>query len=124
MKPVAQDKFLMEGNCFPACLASILECNLEQVPDFRDGQAKWFMDYQTWLREKYSLRMETYADAPRGLSIGTVKSPTMSGELHSVVCQDGQVVWDPLPPHTRHYDAFCDVFITIEPIVQPAAVEG
>lgn len=39
MKPVFQDKFGMlddadMGNCWPACLASMLECELNEVPHF------------------------------------------------------------------------------------------
>ena len=34
MKPVKQTKFGQGGNCFPAVLASLLEVELEDVPDF------------------------------------------------------------------------------------------
>lgn len=49
MKPVMQTTFHEHtGNCWAACLASILEIPLEEVPDLRgDGQ---FKNTETWLQ--------------------------------------------------------------------------
>jgi hypothetical protein len=37
-----------EGNCFPACIASILEIPLEQVPHFFEGSAGGFWTQEQW----------------------------------------------------------------------------
>lgn len=62
MKPVFQKIFDdRKGDCFAACLASLLEIPLEEVPNFRDLQEQpggkdmvWQAD--EWLREKHSKR--------------------------------------------------------------------
>lgn len=54
MKPVMQTKFGAEGNCFDACVASMLGLPLEAVDYFRSEQT-WYADFQNWL-------------APRGLA--------------------------------------------------------
>ena len=45
---VMQTKFGAEGNCFDACIASLLEMPLEQVDYFR-GEDTWYKDLQIWL---------------------------------------------------------------------------
>jgi hypothetical protein len=63
MKPVIQtiteDKF---GNCFAACLASLLELPISEVPDFRRMQEEkpcvcMVTEADKWLREKFKLRL-------------------------------------------------------------------
>jgi hypothetical protein len=62
MKPIYQTRFggseapgEEQGNCFAACLASVFECALEDVPDFAgtivDG--RWFGIITEWLWEVY-----------------------------------------------------------------------
>lgn len=53
MIPVHQTKFsdpanAQRGNCFSACLASILEISIDLVPEFHGGT--WTGDLQRWLR--------------------------------------------------------------------------
>ena len=36
MKPVFQTKFGLDGNCFPACMASIIGCGIDEVPAVAD----------------------------------------------------------------------------------------
>lgn len=52
MKPVDQTIFGDgKGNCFAACVASILELPIEEVPNFCEGwDEEWFDKYQEWLR--------------------------------------------------------------------------
>ncbi len=62
MKPVDQTKFGLEGNCMAACLASILEVNIEDV------QAKetdnWFKDVNLWLQKEHRLALMTVSGSP------------------------------------------------------------
>lgn len=127
MKPVDQTITTHpEGNCFPACLASILEIPLEEVPHAK-GEG-WQYYYNQWLR-------------PRGLALITVGLPadiqTMSPELrryhmpgytilavqsprydclHSVVCLDGEIVHDPHPLRAMGVGAWkeLDLLIAID----------
>jgi hypothetical protein len=56
MIPVYQDIFGEEGNCMSACLASILEIPLKEVPCFVDNGAgkngDWFRNMFSWLHER------------------------------------------------------------------------
>ena len=51
MKPVYQTIFgKTNGNCFAACIASILEMDLEDVPHFcRGDNPEWMFDLNEWL---------------------------------------------------------------------------
>lgn len=58
MKPVYQTNFdFKTGNCLAACVASILECSLDEVPNFcgepdsADGDS-WFDTMVDWLEDK------------------------------------------------------------------------
>lgn len=65
MKPVDQTLFGQGvGNCFAACVASILEIRLEDVPNFcgQYAEGKWYAEFIKWL-------------APRGLAPLTQQFP-------------------------------------------------
>jgi hypothetical protein len=54
MKPVMQTIFPteekpMQGNCFAACIASILEISIEDVPDFCAKPGDWATACNEWL---------------------------------------------------------------------------
>jgi hypothetical protein len=108
MKPVDQTILAPpDGNCFAACLASILEMPLAEVPNYKSDQ--WVTEFNAWLK-------------PRGLALLTITLPegieNMSQDerryflpgycilaaqsprydcLHAVVVHDGEIVHDPHP---------------------------
>lgn len=102
MKPVDQTRFgVPEGNCFAACVASLLELPLEQVPHFPDHGADWYSAFRDWLRARrlYPVCFEVKRPEdgrPDGMHILSGKSPR--GEfLHSVVAKGAYIVHDPHP---------------------------
>lgn len=107
MKAVKQTKFgNPEGNCLAACIASLLECDLDEVPNQatakRDGK-HWFDLYNDFLRD-------------RGLGLVLVDTPvpvcvpkdcyyiasgqSARGLMHSVIHLNGELVHDPHPDGT------------------------
>lgn len=103
------------GNCLQACLASLLELPLDDVPNFCSPDLgpveKWSLRMQSWLAEVHGLGWipvlpsdqgeATYPEGtvigyPRGLSIKTGKSPRGDFQ-HSCVARDGEIVHDPYP---------------------------
>src|SRR5260370_22421604 len=52
MKPVTQSLVGEEGNCFAACVASILEMSLVEVPNFCAVDNGWWAAFQAWLAER------------------------------------------------------------------------
>lgn len=56
-----------EGNCFPACLASLLELPLDSIPHFLKeyGRTNMMKEARKWLSEKYGLTILTI-EAQRG----------------------------------------------------------
>lgn len=98
MKPVEQTITKPpNGNCFAACVASLLELPLEQVPNYLEPHGVWFENWQKWLSERnLTLYCWTASYTPKGYSVLNAKSPR--GDFHhSVVALDGEVVWDPHP---------------------------
>jgi hypothetical protein len=123
MIPVKQTVFTVPGgDCFAACVASILEVPLEEVPNFCAGGADWLFEANRWLgtrglclfdidlADNGSLR-DCHALANRMLVIASGKSPR--GDWgHSVVAryvitEDGSehaldYVHDPHPSYDYH----------------------
>ncbi len=73
MIPVYQTVPGPRGNCYAACLASILETSLDALPA-RVTLAAW-------------------DEPPAGYSIASVR--VRDGSIHAVVCLDGTIVHDP-----------------------------
>lgn len=95
------------GNCFSACVASILELPLEDVPYFMaEPEDQWYARFETWLecRDMYPL-MQPLPDGPRGwapsgfhiLSGHSPRKPDDPEALHSVVGYHGRILHDPHP---------------------------
>lgn len=93
------------GNCFAACLASILEVPLETVPG-HDGcdtgrDEEWRAIYTDFLNGLgfgwFDARLNP--DDPvelKGFLLGVVRFPG-SPSTHAVVLKDGEIVHDPIP---------------------------
>lgn len=54
MLPVFQTRFNGPGggNCLSACVASLLELPIEQVPDFNASSGYWFRDLVDWCADR------------------------------------------------------------------------
>lgn len=127
MRPVDQTKFgPVEGNCFSACVASILEISIDDVPQFMVGV--WLDNLRDWcaargLRATYwpsrgwaEANGEKFLGVPTGYSIMTGESPRHPGVFHSVVALDGAMVHDPNPSRAGVlHDVDCHDFVTLEP---------
>ena len=102
MTPVEQTILGPQGNCFSACVASILELSIEEVPDFDDsaGWRHWFSEWQRWLAGRnlsiHCARHDERYPRPLGYAILQARWPD-DGGYHHVVCFDGEIVWDPSP---------------------------
>lgn len=107
MKPVFQTRFgYPKGNCFAACVASILEVSVDKVWEgdeidatMQDNDA-WWKGWRTWLNSQgYDLAHVNFGAwflPPKGYAIanGIAKG---SGLRHSVVVFDGELIHDPHP---------------------------
>lgn len=114
MRPVTQTRFgWPEGNCLMACVASILEVDLEALPDLYEAQQEredgsWWNALHEALKERgwscVYVGWDTDIAAPQGYAIAGGDSPREDvvndkGENagHTVVVKDGRVVHDPHP---------------------------
>lgn len=105
MRPIDQTTFgVPEGNCFAACLASLLEIPLEEVPDLtHETDSSWWGVVEKWLRLRglYAVNfvcrgkdLDTFV--PPGLHILNGPSPRGAFD-HSVVARGREIVHDPHP---------------------------
>lgn len=102
MKPVDQAiTNSNNGDCFRACIASLLEFPLERVPNFMDAKPEeWFEDCAHWcMRRGFNIVDWHISEAERvawilgGYYIASGPGPR--GCLHSVVYLNGEMVHDP-----------------------------
>ena len=107
MIPTDQTKFgKPEGNCFSACIASILEVPLEALPNLNGySDDDWWLKTQQWIEENsdYSyieVTITTLEEAAYSFGnsywIATGKSPRGNCN-HAVVFLGGKMVHDPHP---------------------------
>ena len=105
MYPVFQTRYgYPTGNCFAACVASILEMRLEDVFDdsaidrMGEDNSQWWDAWRTWLNGKgYDLcacRADAWFFPPKGYALAGGKSKS-NGVSHSVVTLDGKLAHDP-----------------------------
>lgn len=102
MKPVDQTVFAPgKGNCFSACVASILEVGTDEVPFFM-VDAAWKDLFLDWCGERrLVVDFSSGFPAPLGeFYIANGISPRGDTRGHSVVMRDGHVVHDPHPDRT------------------------
>lgn len=89
------------GNCFAACVASLLEMPIDDVPNFCNLPGDWEAEFNRWLRPfgLYALTVQMNDWRPPGLHIMAGKSPRGASvkEMHSVVAQGDAIVHDPHP---------------------------
>lgn len=106
MIPIDQTGFIpfVDGNCFSACIASILEMPLEDVPLFYndEGINNWYDKFDNWCKENgywasyYSIEDMGDDWCPDDYSILSGQSPR-GDWLHSVVAYGNEIVHDPHP---------------------------
>ena len=121
MKPVFQKVFsVTDGDCFEACIASVLEVPLESVPPFVRGNPEdWWDKVVKWLadREYAGVWMPNDPEVrPLGFHIaGCDRQQTQAGLIgHVVVAKDGVPVHCPTHGDTpRIPDRIHDWFLLI-----------
>lgn len=129
MKPIDQTIFGdKKGNCFAACIASILELALEDVPNFCvEYPETWYDELNTWLRARGLFAMGFNApDAAffRNHMRGAwciVSGPGPRGCLHSTVWRDGEMQHDPHPSREGIESA---IDVIVFGLLEPAQLRG
>lgn len=89
-----------DGDCFAACVASILELPLERVPNFHSlRDLPWLNRWRGWLAPANLgiVWHSSDSDRPPGYAIQSVPSPRFAGHGHAIVCWNGRPVHDPWP---------------------------
>lgn len=103
MKPVMQTKPGADGNCFHACLASVLEVGIADVPEWPDGP-DWLEHVRRFLADKGLGMLALQVQAPEALAAVDgyfiVSGHTDGTVEHAVVVRQGRVVHDPHPNPT------------------------
>jgi len=131
MKPVDQTKFgFGNGNCQAACIASILEIPIEDIPNFHgddptDAETYW-KNVRKWCEDKpftiISIAFQEDHDPKEFLKdcwvIASGPSPrgTEEWHRHAVVWKNGKIVHDPHPSRAglKEIDTY-DMFIIKDP---------
>jgi len=123
MKPVDQTIFgSPNGNCYQACLASIFELDLEEVPNFITfPESIWYKKLTDWCDEKFGLipqPIDSIGPFTNCICLASGKSPR--GDFkHAIVwdCDKMEMIHDPHPSRDgivgepTHYT----VFVVVDP---------
>ncbi len=106
---IYQDKFGEEGNCFEACVASLLQIPLVQIPYLSGMHGYWFENITDWLKKTFALLLIPViipSDYPSGCQLDIFLKAgayyILCGEgprnlPHACVARMGKIVHDPHP---------------------------
>lgn len=123
LKPVYQTKVGQpEGNCLQACVASILECGLDDVPPFAQvqGPMAWWDEMRRFVRDQTVCDLLATEEFPEDRDVWTAVHPIFRFLLatvdspngpwkHSVVVNHyNVVVHDPLGPDSPLVGQYAD----------------
>ena len=113
------------GNCFGACVASIFELPVGDMPDYLQGipdNPNWLNVWREWLAKRnlgivYTRFCCADCVPPAGYSILTIGWKD-SSIAHAVVCFNGEIVHDPVSgklgaDFTKY---FWHVFTVLDPV--------
>ena len=105
MKPVKQSKLytndgIHNGNCYAACLASLLEIPLWLVPPFDAmfGRGGWRPRVDEWLSRMFGLELILHDDEDGDDFLPEfymVSGESNRGVMHSVIFSKGKLIHDP-----------------------------
>lgn len=109
MRGVYQTRF-NPGNCWEACIATLIGCPLEDVPEWPSDPEQgpdYIASLREWLSERFGLTLlwlqrkalEASWGGAWALRITVVE--TSETTCHAVICRGSEIVWDPHPdpPH-------------------------
>lgn len=120
MKPVPQSKVGADGDCLPACVASILELPLDAVPHFnalyrenwKAGLDRFLLDHQLCpLFIRWDDDLSAWLQKNRLHSIVTLR--TAAGTLHSTVYFGAFLSHDPGAPSVEMVGDPVDVLLFV-----------
>lgn len=105
MIPIKQTVKGKYGNCFPACLASLFECPLDDVPNFYDiagdDDAAWWGLVRGWLKKRGFGVMFLELRSPEHLALFDgyiiVSGKSCRDLDHATIWKNGVMVHDPHP---------------------------
>lgn len=94
-----QTKFGEKGNCWVACVASLLGIGIEDVPEFDKWAAErnthWYILFEAWLLKEHNFHpMIIHHHVPVPHIVGGT-SPR--GISHSVIYEGAKLIHDPYP---------------------------
>ena len=95
MTPILQTKFGNDGNCLAACIASLLEIDIDSVPN--PHSENWQNELNEWLVENHGIYILTVGFFDKEI----VPVALLSGYI---IGRNGKVVHDPLPYSGLTYD--------------------
>lgn len=99
MKPVMMERLTSDVEAYRACLASILQMDLDDFPTYT-GLAE-AMQWNAWLATELNLYVMQFAfgavATPPGLWIARMPSPYLGYDVHSIVCAGFRSAHDPHP---------------------------
>jgi hypothetical protein len=118
MIPVMQKFTVAEhgvGDCFNACVASILEKNIEEVHDILPNTpGVWFLNWRKWFHARgMSFEMCSKLSPPPGYSIVSIETERRYPDdheragariSHACVALDGKIIHDPFPHPSEIHD--------------------
>jgi len=103
-KPTLQTTWGDKGNCLNACIATLFDVDIDDVPCFDEDNENWIFELSEWMRGefgKYVCSVKFQSDDQAALlgdslTIAGINSPNPDVERHAVITQSYRIVFDPM----------------------------
>lgn len=106
------------GDCFSACLASLLDVDLQDFPNFLSGgkdpenENYWWNKWNTYLYDKYRQTLVYYEEFDKQQTkylAYWIAEVTIDDTAHCVIFHADKFVWDPAPDDEKQVYTLADV---------------
>lgn len=115
------------SDCVRACIASLLELDIDEIPNFIEADIEWEFELRQWLRKNYNcslvsasfLQHDVFCEMMQNCLCLTI-GKTPAGEDHAVITKYGTIIHDPNPKEVGLQGYYSDwgfyLFVPNDPI--------
>jgi hypothetical protein len=102
--PTLQTKFDNDGDCLSACIATLFDIHINDVPWFAENDDNWIFNLSDWMQKMFgkyvvSVKFNSVEQVNLlgdSLIITTIISPNPDVERHAVITQKYRIIFDPM----------------------------
>ena len=102
--PVMQTTFNDEGNCLSACIASLYDVPIDDIPMFADNESQWVFAMSDWFKKRFGkyvtiIRLDDIRSRnlfQNSYMIACIDTINPKAKRHAVIVKGDHIIFDPM----------------------------